>query len=261
MILNELVGETQWHIMAHELWTMPDKGIRQQLISRCQKLITINLFKLLHPQIIHVSNFYYQDLLSACGISSSVLPLFSNIPIAPIFNNKESQSLDFCFLWYFIPTWRYTEFFRRIDIARSKYGIDLCRFCLLGSCGEFADTLWLKLEKDKISPYYEFIRYGFLPEVEISRHLQLANFGVTTMPIHLVDKSGGVAAMVAHNLPVIITNISQYLSISRHIANNAHYYIPLDDQFEERLLTHDCKSDTVDQLRETAKQFISDITV
>ena len=202
MILNELVGETQWHIMAHELWTMLDKGIRQQLISRCQKLITINLFKLLHPQIIHVSNFYYQDLLSACGISSSVLPLFSNIPIAPIFNNKKNHKVwTFVFFGTLSPAWRYTEFFRRIDIARSKYGIDLCRFCLLGSCGEFADTLWLKLEKDKISPYYEFGQTCFLPEVEISRHLQLANFGVTTMPIHLVDKSGGVAAMVAHNLP------------------------------------------------------------
>ena len=262
MILKEVVDDIQWHIMAHELWTMPDRGFLRHIISRCQKLITIKLFKLLHPQVIHVSNYYYKDLLSAYGISSSVLPLFSNIPVIPGLNHqKNSKVWTFVFFGTVSPTWRYSEFFRRVDFARSKRGIDLCRFCLLGSCGEFADILWLKLEQEKISLHFEFIRYGFLPEAKISYYLQLANFGVTTMPFHLVDKSGGVAAMVAHNLSIIITNISQEQSKCRHVANNAHHYIPMDDQFEERLSNQNCYHFPVDQLRETANQFISDVFV
>ena len=48
------------------------------------------------------------------------------------------------------PSWRYSEFFRRVNLARSKYGIELWRFCLLGNCGEFADALWLKFQQEKI---------------------------------------------------------------------------------------------------------------
>ncbi|QNJ00618.1 hypothetical protein SynA1562_01788 [Synechococcus sp. A15-62] len=262
LTVMQLVDHTKWHIMAHELWTMPDKGLIKRLVSLFQKLITINLLKLLRPQVVHVSNFYYRDMLLACGISSTVLPLFSHIPVTQILNLKKDDNVwNFVFFGTLSPSWRYSEFFRRVNLARSKYGIELCRFCLLGNCGEFADALWLKFKQEKIPFCFEFIRYGYLHESQISRFLQLANFGVTTMPDHLVDKSSGVAAMVAHNLPIIITNISQKLSKSCHIENNAHHYIQMDELFEERLSIQNLYNSNVDQLRETSKQFIFDISV
>ena len=82
-------------------------------------------------------------MLFLCKISSTVLPLFSNIPVTPIQNlRKDDKVWNFVFFGTLSPSWRFYEFFCRVDLARLEYCIDLCHFNLIGNCGEFADSLW-----------------------------------------------------------------------------------------------------------------------
>ena len=47
---------------------------------------------------------------------------------------------------------------------------------------------------------------GELTEIEISNILQESTFGITTNPIFVVEKSGTVAAMREHHLPILIVS-------------------------------------------------------
>ena len=50
-----LVVECNWHIMAHELWTMPRHGFFKRIFSHFQKHLIFVLFKSVNPRVIHVS--------------------------------------------------------------------------------------------------------------------------------------------------------------------------------------------------------------
>jgi hypothetical protein len=75
---------------------------------------------------------------------------------------------------------------------------------LAGRAGEAGEIIWdemTSLYRDKIT----LIQLGEQPVEIISALLQHADFGVATSPWHLVGKSGTVAAMLDHGLPVVVT--------------------------------------------------------
>ena len=257
-----LVGMSNWHIMAHELWTMPRHGLIKRIFSQFQKLLILVLFKSVNPKVIHVSNIYYKDILRSFGLRSSVLPIFSNIPVIPLsYPRKKDNVWNFVFFGTLSPSWQYSSFFHKIELARIHYGIESCRFCLIGNCGDFANSLWNELEPSAngISFPFTFIQYGQLSPREISQYLHLADFGVTTIPSHLVDKSGGVAAMVAHNLPVIITNITDISLNSRYNKLYDDQFILMDRHFQDRLDVVNKPSSSSNQLILTTNQFILEV--
>ena len=59
-------------------------------------------------------------------------------------------------------------------------------------------------------PAFNFIMTGPLSCDQISQHFHFAHFGICSTPIHLVDKSGAVAAMIAHGIPIIVTSRGQH---------------------------------------------------
>ena len=262
LFLRLLTSDCKWHIMAHELWTMPRHGLIKRLVSCYQKFLTLYIFKLVNPIALHVSNPFYKNLLSDCGISSSILPIFSNIPVIPLLNpTKDDEVWNFVFFGTLSPSWQYSTFLRRVESARSYNSIKLCRFYLIGNCGDFANSLWKHLDysTDKIYTHFSFKCLGQLSSKKISHFLQLADFGVTSVPLHLLYKSGGVAAMISHNLPVIVTNISLYNPDCFKNFDNLGSYILMDHDFEVNLASSRKSLPQIDRLGLTVNQFISEV--
>jgi hypothetical protein len=77
-----------------------------------------------------------------------------------------------------------------------------------------------------------FLEKGELPTDLISSCLQSADFGVATSPLSLIGKSGSVAAMLEHGLPVVVSRLEKAVDAGE----GSKRLIPLDASFEKNLL-------------------------
>jgi hypothetical protein len=77
-----------------------------------------------------------------------------------------------------------------------------------------------------------FLDKGELPTVLISSYLQSADFGIATSPLSLIQKSGSVAAMLEHGLPVVVSRLEK----AGNAGEGNMMLIPLDASFEKNLL-------------------------
>jgi hypothetical protein len=77
-----------------------------------------------------------------------------------------------------------------------------------------------------------FLEKGELPTDLISSYLQSADFGVATSPLSLIGKSGSVAAMLEHGLPVVVSRLEKAVDAGE----GSKRLIPLDASFEKNLL-------------------------
>lgn len=262
-LLNSLESFCDWHIMSHELWIMPKSGMLKIFVSFLQRQITLSIFESIKPKVLSVSNLFYQNVLSDLGFPSKILPLFSNIPCSlPPSNIRMPQNI-----WKFVSfgrlsdDWDYQYFFKRVESSRLFYGINECYFYLIGNCGKYGSTIWSKLAEQCIDsfPSFHFITTGPLSCVEISHHFHSATFGICTTPIHLVDKSGAAAAMIAHGLPVIVNPQKNRTISNSEFSIFPEKYFLLDENFERSIISLEEYRNPVDQLPLTAKQLVSDM--
>ena len=74
--------------------------------------------------------------------------------------------------------------------------------------------IWYNLQKNlkSVYPSFTFHYIGQIPEKEVSFHLQNCDFGLSVTQTELLQKSGSVAAMLEHRLPVIVSRISNNCS-------------------------------------------------
>ena len=239
-LLYFIRSDCPWHIMAHELWTLPKQGFIKKIHSVLQKILTITLFMYINPKVLHVSNNYCKVLLREHRIKAKLLPIFSNIPcLYPRPNISSSlSSWSFIFFGTFSKNWPYEDFFSRIESLRSISGISHCKFYLVGNCGDFAKSLWrnFNLKSKTLYSSFSFISTGSLSVEKISKLMSQADFGVSTTPLHLIEKSGSVAAMILHGLPIIVNNILTGRFDSNQLYLNTNQLVIIDDFFEENIL-------------------------
>jgi hypothetical protein len=100
--------------------------------------------------------------------------------------------------------WEPEPLLSRIDSARAAAGKKSCRFLLIGRLGEHGESVWGKMKGGGYENF-SFEKRGELVPQEISRSLQECDFGIAVSPLHLLGKSGAVAAMREHGLPVIVS--------------------------------------------------------
>ena len=230
-------NKTRWHIMCHELWVDGSLKTSNVILAFFQKSVLIALLKLLNPVIIHTTNHYYQNSLHACGFINSVLPLYSNISMVKTFPKlvKIPNRWVFIFFGSIHHEWNSDYFFSRLQNACINNNITDCQLLLIGRSGQYGANLWSKLihEYSRLS----FRNLGECSQDEISLQLQFADFGVTTTPSHLIEKSGTVAAMLSHGLPVIITRVTTNdLEWNRKLKSLPEFVL-FDPDFEKNLLS------------------------
>ena len=230
-----LASNYPWHIMYHEIWIEPTFSLKNKSIALLQKIVLFCLHYRLNPQVANTSNSVYRYKLSAIGLQSTVLPLFSHIDFTRFDNQccRDEAVWNFLFFGSIHDDWNHSYLFTMIELARDAHNIKSCNFNLIGNAGEYGNKLWKSLSENS-SSYFNFNYFGQLPEIDISHHLQTADFGITTTPSHLIEKSSSVAAMLSHGLPVIIPRLSPDLNCNLKLKGNPKFLL-LDNDFVDSI--------------------------
>ena len=246
-LLSLLRGDFQWHIMFHELWIGEEAEYTpiQKVIGWLQKRIVRKLASVTQA-ILHTSNPTYRLRLELAGCPAEILPLFSNISIAsPLFSRRDlleeagmSPELpqEGFGRWIFVlfgaihPEWDAETLIGKIDHVRKMAGRPSPLFILIGRNGD--QELRHRVGEECKHHGWGFLEKGELPTDLISSCLQSADFGVATSPLSLIGKSGSVAAMLEHGLPVVVSRLEKAVDAGE----GSKRLIPLDASFEKNLL-------------------------
>jgi glycosyltransferase involved in cell wall biosynthesis len=254
--LSHFADLAPWHLMAHELWVHPREKASNLVISSLQKAVLHGLLYSIAPSVIHTSNSTYIIKLRRLGISAGLLRLFSNIPVQATLDASRSDHGTWVFVFFgsLHKEWSPDTFFKSINKASEASGISRCVFNLVGNLGSYVGSVQAAARSLLTIPY-DFNILGSQPEASISLHLKAADFGVTTTPSGLIGKSGSVAAMLAHGLPVIVPRaILPFLEWRDTYACQSQFIL-LDEHFQRRLSERP-RFEVGNHLSQTAGQFI-----
>jgi hypothetical protein len=198
--------------MFHELWVGMNIGspIKQIWWGWLQKQLIKSLILNLKPHIIHTQTRLYQVQLSKLGFETGYLPLFSNIPpsnsrhVVGVVNKAEEfkQRIRLVLFGNIRPGAPVNQLAKEASCYAKAKNVQFI-LTFIGRCGH-EQQHWAEAWKA------EGLRVELLgeqPPKVISRVLSNATIGVSTTPAALIEKSGTVAAMREHGLPVL--NVSR----------------------------------------------------
>lgn len=210
--LRRIVGDRPLELMSHELWTgiLPAKEMKTRVLSRLQRWNYRRFLSQLQPHCIHVSNPAYVQLLKRLGVHASVLPLFGNIPVTEL-QDSELDSWEchhdgrlFCKFLIFgsiHPEWPLEPIFSRIlDFCDSK---NLCPLVISAGGQGRGEPLWQEMQS-VYGEKFQFLKLGRTSGERISALINSSDFGLVTTPLSIIGKSGTAAAMLEHDLPLIV---------------------------------------------------------
>ena len=210
-LLASLGKGRRWHLMIHELWV----GMNQEATfvhkvwGQLQRYLIKRLISHINPAVIHTQSFLYQSQLSGLGYDSFYLPLFSNIPRYIQSNSHDSlptepnslQETKNVSLVVFgsIHPGAPIEKLAHDALLYSRENGQVVSLVMIGRCGNELKH-WTEVWAQTGLPTQIL---GEQPPEVISRILTEASLGVSTTPAALIGKSGTVAAMLEHGLPVL----------------------------------------------------------
>ncbi|MFV8336874.1 glycosyltransferase [Flavobacterium sp. RSP29] len=197
--LKNLKGEHQWQIMFHELWIGIEKSspFKNKLIGLVQKPLIRKINNSIKPEVIHTQAKVYQHYLRKINIKANYLSLFGNVSVTAT-KNRNSKQLVFVVFATIHDNTPFENFI--IDLKKELQGTDReIKFIFIGRNGDLLNSWTVILEKYSIA--YELL--GASSENKISEVLLNGNYGISSTPHKISDKSGVVAAMREHHLPII----------------------------------------------------------
>lgn len=203
------------HVMLHEIWIGLARGdsLWARFTGWRQRRALLRFLRLVAPDQLNTSNQTYVTALEQCGFHASVLPLFSNIPIA----SASPAQCEKLLARYLPPVTSGSE--RLVGITfgtlHRQWQPDAAAQ-LLKSTARRQNREPVLLAIGRIGPHgaaiLEQIKSsgiavavtGELPVEEVSCLMQAADLGIAPHPKALIRKSGVVAAMLDHGLPVLM---------------------------------------------------------
>jgi hypothetical protein len=205
MRFKQLIKKTRLHIMFHELWVgmSDDSTMRHRFWGYIQRAIIRNLVRKLRPDVVSTQNVLYQTILSQNAIESFHLPLFGNIENHA--NHSDHVQIDkvkdlitIVTFGTIHPDSLIDQFAKEASMYCKMHSTNM-HMVLVGRCGR---------EQEEFSRIWS--SYGFTVEILgeqneeiISKRLSSATFGLSTTTYAMIEKSGTVAAMIEHYLPVL----------------------------------------------------------
>lgn len=240
----------KWHVMFHELggWQYKNIPLKDICIGILQQLMVKDLIRKIKPKAVHTNIKWRICRLQSWNIQSKLLPLFGNIPVK--FEKSENNSSSIIFIvfgniHFGADIAGFAEWLSCLQQAENKKVI----VCFAGNNGSEL-ILWKEcLNKQGI----EYEVYGIQDKLIISKLLSQADIGIITTPYSLIEKSGSLAAMQEHQLPIICVarkRIPKNILFTHDVAEwkpNLH----LTDVLKQKIKAH--------YLHEVTKQFINDI--
>ncbi|MCA6446070.1 MAG: hypothetical protein IM562_02810 [Chitinophagaceae bacterium] len=206
-------------IIAHELWmgNFKNESIKNKIIGLIQKQLLIKLFRLSNIKYIFVSTDIFKNILKSLGIGAKTLPVFSNIPIHIAHEDQTSNSQAVTFILFgsiafHLDVQAFIHFILKEFLHKGK-------FVVINHAGIYRGHIneWESIKKDLSPRGVIFKEYGIVEPNIISKLLQSADYGLTSYMPHFWSKSGSIAAMLAHGLPII--SIAKYIPLEQYTTN------------------------------------------
>ena len=250
-----MIDRVPVQIMFHEIWigTHLHAPLRNRAIGFGQRWIVQSLVRRLNCRLIHTSNPVYVRLLNNRGIGAKHLPLFGSVPIAPPVASprRNGDILRLGMFGSIHPEWSPDEMFSHLR----KLGRPV-RLTHIGRIGP-GESVWARSVKQYGSEI-GMQRLGERPALDISRFLLSVDLGISTSPLSLIGKSGSVATMLDHGLPVIVNRNDIHFAGISETELMSDLLIPMDENFLPRVASVR-PSPPKARLPEIASQFLRDI--
>ena len=271
--LTKIIGTNRLHIMFHELWVGLGENapVKHRAWGALQRMFILELVARLHPQRLETQAEPYRKALAASGINASILPLFGNIPIAPgdgwdellepmvskaAGGAQERSALYLAGVFGAVhPEWDGELAVRALLSLVQRFRKRLM-LIFFGKSNLSAE--WLNRLKYKLHRRADVVVVGEKPALEISRILQSIDLGLATSPRQLIQKSGTVAAMLEHGLPVLVTRDDWHLRGVRSCKNEESSKLLSPDQFAllKNLPTRDPNLPAETHVEQVARQML-----
>ncbi len=193
------------HLMLHELWIGLSLGesFKNRIYGFLQRRALMAFIECLVPDFIDTTNPAYRAVLVRHGCAPGVLPLCGNIPVEPMPAAPHGDEWVGGIFGTIHP-----QLDPRPCISALARGAKAARRTLrilgFGRLGAHGEKLFEQLKNEYSHRSIAIENLGERPQPEISRLLQSLDFGIGTHPWALIGKSGAVAAMLDHGLPVIV---------------------------------------------------------
>ncbi len=275
--LKKAIDGRKLHIMLHEIWIgdSVEYGWKDRAIGYFQKRSIVKLIRKIRPRIISTSNPVFRYLLNRNGINAEELPIFGNIQIVanPIYEetyrllnyngfkieaNKREKYVLAGFFGTIHPGWNPDVVFGQLLKTWKKLK-KIPIIISMGRMGERGANIWNYLNKHYCKNIH-FINVGEQSSGSISTIMQTLDFGITTTPLALAGKSGSVAAMVDHGLPVLFLRDDWVLRSGPTPSSNENLlYHKLDSNFAKKLASGLKRGIPQSTRERIARQFITNL--
>jgi len=197
--LKSILGNRNVHVMFHELWVAMDQQslFKLKVLGLIQKIIIKKILKRIHPNIIHTHTPLYKWQLNRIGYQAKILSLFGNVPLTEGYKKEQLgyRFVVFGSIHFGAPIEVFARELRSLKHSYNKTP----EVVFVGRCGNERAHWEQALSAAGIAN----ISLGEQTVEQISELLAGAAFGITSTPYILTEKSGTVAAMLEHSLPVI----------------------------------------------------------
>lgn len=210
------------HIMCHEIGLNPYAAmpLKRKILGILQRKEFLRFLRQSTPLLIHTHTPYYRSWLENLGWEASLLQLFGNIPRFPSNGwtvqqlNVEQKKGEVGWVVGVFgtvhPDWNPLPFFDRILPILESRRIHLI-LTFIGRSGSHLPQCVTQLQNaygDRLST----VVLGEQPPKRIADFFSILRFGLSTNGWGLNAKSGTVAAMLDHGVPVVVLQNTLYAS-------------------------------------------------
>lgn len=208
-----------WHVMFHELWLGLEarSPVKLRAWGALQRWMVRELVAHLNPALVHTQAEPYRKALKQLEIEAALLPLFGNIPfvegqgwsglLEPLVakatgTSRQRNELHLAGVFGAVhPEWDAGDAVNTVLPLVQRHGKRL----ILVFCGKNNLTPEaLARLRSGLGDRADIVVAGERTHLEISKILQTFDLGLATTPRQLIQKSGSVAAMLEHGLPVLV---------------------------------------------------------
>lgn len=194
----------KFHIMFHELW-IQESGIKNYIYREIQKRILLRILVITNASLIHTHvPVYARRLRNLAAIEVKKLPLFANIEPFVLPEKDSKERTDPYFVVGIFSQFKYYDAIEgSLDDIYNKCRELGWEFSLkfLGGKSENIEKFRSQFKNQNLVANY--IKTGFLNDIELSREFDKCNIGITSVPLHLLGKSGSFSAFMAHGIPML----------------------------------------------------------
>ncbi|QYY36324.1 hypothetical protein [Ruficoccus sp. ZRK36] len=240
--LRACSGPWRWQVMFHEIWIGCSIGapLKERLVGMLQRQLIARSMRVIHP-VVHTHAEPYKELLNRLGLRARTLPLFCNLPMEPDPGRDNMYSfMNTCGVpiseesrkEFFVgglfgtlhPEWPPQPLLNTLRETALREGrkIVIIHFGGIGP----GKALWEAL-MHRNDEHLTLLERGRMEAAEASRLMNALDFGLTSSPLSLIQKSSSAVTLLAHGLPVIVNRDEvHYPRVPRELPLNDPQIIP-----------------------------------